>query len=162
MLKMTNPKDWYVGAILDQQGNAVKVTCDILAVAHFVLDSNTTPMVSLVVTYVRENTDGFQAGPATQHMIVGDELILILETSPDGSISVAAIEASTLRTGIPSAHIAAEDLEPAPVATPYFRDRLIAMTKKALEEEKRRRDQPIPPLTGPTGPGPSVMPPDIT
>jgi hypothetical protein len=138
MLHLKNPKDWFVSAILDENGNAVKVVCDLLVAGHYVIDTKMNP-VSLVVTFDRADeieppppeatqlptpppapeqlpvlpespkSTLLRAGPITQHIISGNELATILEGP--GGIEVATIEESVLRTGIPSAGIAAEDLE---------------------------------------------------
>jgi hypothetical protein len=139
MLYLKNPKDHYVSAILDENGNAVKVVCDLLIAGHYVIDTKTNPMTTLTVTFDRADeieppppeatqlptpppapehlpvlpeppqSTLLRAGPMTQHMITGNELVMILEAP--GGITVEAIEESVLRTGIPNAYIAAEDLE---------------------------------------------------
>jgi hypothetical protein len=113
--------------------------CDLLVAGHYVIDTKTSPMTTLTVTFDRADeieppppepthlptpppapehlpvlppapeSTLRRAGPITQHMISGNELATILEV-PAG-IEVASIEESVLRTGIPSANIAAEDLE---------------------------------------------------
>src|SRR4030095_15176261 len=139
MLHLKNPKDHFVSAILDENGNAVKVVCDLLVAGHYLIDTKTNPMASLTVTFDQADeveppppeavqlptpppapehlpvlpeppkSTLLRAGPMTQHMITGNELATILEEP--GGITVEAIEESVLRTGIPSAGIAAEDLE---------------------------------------------------
>src|SRR5262245_3132905 len=119
MLKLLNPKDHYVSAILDAQGNAVKIECDLLVAAHYVIDTKTS-IVSLTVTFEKADDQGpialpkiagatsfYKAGPMVQHMIIGEELVQVIE----GGITIEGIEESVLRTGIPSANIAVEDLE---------------------------------------------------
>jgi hypothetical protein len=157
MLHLKNPKDHFVGAMLDENGNAVKVVCDLLVAGAYVIDTKTSPMTSLVVTFDRADeveappeathlptlpppveSSLLRAGPMTQHMISGLELATILE----GGITIEAIEESVLRTGIPSANIAAEDLE---LYEAGFRVKeLVAGIKSRVAKLEAQRLEPVP------------------
>jgi hypothetical protein len=147
VLKLLNPKDHYVGAILDQDGNALKLVCDLLVVGHFAFDTKTQPP-SVTVTFDKADEQLppdepavtplivtetlFRAGPMVQHLIIGEELIWIL----DHGVSVENIELSVLRTGIPTAGIPAEDLE---YYEPGLRmAELIAKIRKQMAQEQER------------------------
>ena len=114
MIRIVNPQvHGFVGAMLDANGDPYKLVCDAFEVATYVLDTNMSPMASAVVTYRRVDSQrNFESGgPLTQHYITGLELADLLEASADlDGITIPGIEESTLRTGIPSAHIRPEDL----------------------------------------------------
>jgi hypothetical protein len=153
MLKLKNPKDWYVGAILDEDGNAIKIVCDLLVVGHFAFDTKTQPP-SVTATFDKADEQLppdepmvtplivtetlFRAGPLVQHLIIGEELVWIL----DHGVSVENIELSVLRTGIPSAGIPPEDLE---YYEPGLRmSELIAQIRRQLAELEAERLKPLP------------------
>jgi hypothetical protein len=76
----------------------------------------------------------------TQHIITGSEVVTVLEL-PTG-ITVEAIEESVLRTGIPSANIAAEDLE---LYEPGWRvNELVAGIKRQVAKLEAQRLAPVP------------------
>jgi hypothetical protein len=124
----------YVGADLNEKREPIKIVCDVLEVVHYVLDSQTSPLGSLAVTFARvDPNNGFlKAGPQTQHMITGLELIEVL-AKPEG-ITIDVIEASTLKTGIPGSHIRPEDIAPYLGAKPQldWYGRIIEDTKRKL------------------------------
>lgn len=151
MLKIKNPLlNGYVGAILDENGDPVKVVCDVLEVSHYVLDADTSPMMTLTATYARfdSSKNYLRAGPLTQHMITGEELALILEGP--GGVSVEAIDASTAKTGIPSAGIGPEDISLDPILpawrTEYYVQKLRDAVKKIEEEMMMPANIPDPPI----------------
>jgi hypothetical protein len=153
MLLLKNPKDHYVGAILDEQGNALKLVCDLLVVGHFAFDTKTDPP-SVTVTFDKADEQLppdepavtpmivtetlFRAGPMVQHLIIGEELVWILEHG----VSVENIELSVLRTGIPGAGIPPEDLE---YYEPGLRmAELIAKIKRQIAKLEAQRLAPMP------------------
>ena len=133
--------------MLDPDGNPVKIVADVLEVIHYVIDSATSPMTSLTVTFAKvdSNNDYMQAGPLVQHVITAHELIVVLGTP--GGITIEGIEESTLRTGIPGAGIEAKDLEPhmPPTAKPSWEANLIAGIRKKMEAIAKVPPAPIPP-----------------
>lgn len=93
----------------------------------------------------------FRAGPMVQHLIVGDEMIWILQHG----INVENIELSVVRTGIPSAGIAAEDLERYesdinPDPSGFRVNELIAKIRRQMAQEQERLQTP--PVINPTPP----------
>ena len=140
MLQLLQPDiHGFVDAVLDAAGNPVKITCDVLKIIQFSLDSQTAPEPSLFVTFGRVDPrlDYMMAGPQTIHTIVGLELIEVLE-NPAG-ITVEVIETSVLKTGIPSSHIRPEDLAPfaTPETTTSWSAGIIDMIKKYQEKVKQ-------------------------
>jgi hypothetical protein len=110
MLKLLNEKDWLIATELDPDGNAVKITCDALEVAAMGIDAATQPVPACNVAYKQiELSTGKVAGHMVMHIITGEDLAAMLEQG-DG-LTIEAVEISTVETGIPSAGIAAEDLE---------------------------------------------------
>ena len=133
-------------AELDEKGEPIKIVCDVLEVLTYVIDSQTSPMSALTVTFARvdPSNDFMKAGPQTQHLITGEELIIVLATP--GGITIEAIEESVLRTGIPGAAIKPEDLAPYEGPKPKldWYGRMIEDTRRKLEELKNVPPPPIP------------------
>ena len=145
MLQLVHPElHGYVGAELDEKGEPIKINCDVLEVLAYYIDSQTAPDASLVVTYARvDPRNNFKkGGPYTQHVIIGLELIAVLEEP--GGITIKAIEDSTLRTGIPMAHIRAEDLKPYEPG-PAWNERIIDLVKRQMEAQRTAQGLPMTP-----------------
>ena len=109
-------------------------------------------MSALTVTFARvDPSNGFmKAGPQTQHLITGEELIVVLATP--GGITIEAIEESVLRTGIPSAQIRPEDMAPYEGPKPEldWYGRMIEDIRRKLEELKKvAAADPIPGMMPP-------------
>ena len=157
MLKIMNvPKHGYEGAYLDEDGNPQKVTCDILEVVSYFLDADTSPMMSLTVTYGRfdSTAEYYRAGPVTQHLITGEELADIIEKQPAG-ITIEEIDKSTAKTGIPSAGIEPKDVLYMPNTPGGPAWRAEYYVKKLREQVKKLQEQRMQP--GP-GPQPPILP----
>jgi hypothetical protein len=131
MLKLLNDKDWLIATELDEEGNAVKITCDGLEVAAMGIDAATQFMPGCNVAYKRiEESTGKTAGLMVMHIITGLDLAEMLEHG-DG-LTIERVELSTLETGIPSEGIAAEDLERiTDEVTPHWIERLRELKEPA-------------------------------
>lgn len=141
MIRIKDPqKNGFTTALLTNLGVPYKVVCDALVVSRYEVDDSTEPPI-LVVTYAKCDTtqDYMRAGPLTQHLIQGDEFITILEDKP---IRVETMEASTLRTGIPSATIYPDDLVADPSLPVWVEDQIIEKIRAYQKKLKDAQMQP--------------------